>query len=258
MTKEIPREEFGRGDQHVAITLSGCFTHDATPLFKNLHFEIITGHWTCLLGPSGVGKTTVLRLLAGLPTGGTFTGTIETDDSQPLAGRIAYMAQSDFLAPWLSVRDNVLIGTHLRDEILDTQRADHLIEQVGLRDHATKKPGELSGGMRQRAALARTLLEDRPVALLDEPFSALDARTRAEMQELTFEMLSGRTVLLVTHDPGEAVRLGHAITVMTESGLQHVTPPSNQPVRPYDDAKTLHAQVELLNLLRSPEGKCAA
>lgn len=241
-----------------AIALSGTLAHGDAFLFRNLTFSVPVGRWSCLLGPSGVGKTTVLRLIAGLATGGTFTGTVTTTDGVSLEGRIAYMAQSDLLAPWLNVRSNVLLGASLRDEVRDTDRADQLINRVGLSEHADKRPTELSGGMRQRVALARTLMEDRPIALLDEPFSALDARTRAEMQELTFELLHGKTVLLVTHDPGEAVRLGHCITVMTEAGLYAVSPPAASPVRPHDDPATMQAQVALLNFLRTGDAACVA
>jgi putative hydroxymethylpyrimidine transport system ATP-binding protein len=99
-------------------------------------------------------------------------------------------------------------------------------------------------------ALARTLMEDRPVILLDEPFSALDARTRAEMQELAAGLLAGRTVLLVTHDPGEAARLGHAILLMSPAGVVAAAPPQAPPVRPFDDPETLACQARLLAALR--------
>jgi putative hydroxymethylpyrimidine transport system ATP-binding protein len=94
-----------------------------------------------------------------------------------------------------------------------------LIEAVGLADRAHHRPDSLSGGQRQRAALARTLFEDRPLVLLDEPFSALDARTRAQMQDLSARLLADRTVLLVTHDPAEAARLGDRILLLREDGL---------------------------------------
>merc|ERR1711969_420429 len=154
---------------------------------------LAAGAWTCLLGPSGVGKSTVLRLLLGLETGGAFDGTITASDGQPLAGRISYMAQSDLLLPWLTVIENIMIGDRLRGTTPDRDRASAMLARVGLQDHAHKKPAALSGGMRQRAALARTLLEDRAVVFLEEPFSALDAGTRAAMQELAAELLHGRT-----------------------------------------------------------------
>ena len=121
---------------------------------------------------------------------------------------------------------------------------------VGLRDHAGKRPTELSGGQRQRVALARTLMEDRPVVLLDEPFSALDARTRADMQDLSAQMLAGRTVLHVTHDPAEAARLGQQILVLTETQLITVPAPTQPAPRDVDSAAVLDLQAALLNRLR--------
>ena len=96
-------------------------------------------------------------------------------------------------------------------------------------------------------------MEDRPVILLDEPFSALDARTRAEMQELAAELLAGRTVLLVTHDPGEAARLGHAIRVMRRDGLTEVAPPPSAPIRAYYDADVFRCQSALMAMLRGAD-----
>jgi putative hydroxymethylpyrimidine transport system ATP-binding protein len=105
--------------------------------------------------------------------------------------------------------------------------------------------------MRQRVALARALMEDRPFVLLDEPFAALDAKTRSEMQELTFEMLKKRTVLLVTHDPAEAARLGHHIRIMKKSGLTKNQAPTSPPIRAFDAPETIEAQVSLMHQLRA-------
>jgi putative hydroxymethylpyrimidine transport system ATP-binding protein len=233
-----------------AVHLAGRASLDGAPLFGPLDITLAAGRWTCLLGPSGVGKSTVLRLIAGLPTGADFEGTITAGDGQPLDGRVAYMAQADLLFPWLDVLGNVVLGARLRHQRPAFDRARALIAQVGLEAHARKRPRTLSGGERQRVALARTLMEDRPVILLDEPFSALDARTRAEMQELAAGLLAGRTVLLVTHDPAEAARLGHAILLMSAGGATPAAPPATPPVRPYDDPETLACQARLLSLLR--------
>lgn len=219
-------------------------------LFQSLSLDCPAGQWTCLLGASGVGKSTLLRQAAGLDTGIAFEGSVTTEDGAGLQGRVAYMAQADLLLPWRDVLGNVVIGGDLRGEPAARDRAMALIEQVGLGAHARKRPGQLSGGMRQRAALARTLMEDRPVALLDEPFSALDARTRAEMQELAAVLLRGRTVLLVTHEPGEAARLGHRIYVMTPEGLTSMDVPGGEPVRPYDDPQVFACQARLMNHIR--------
>ena len=232
------------------LHLEGTASIDGTTVFDGVALPVVAGRWTCLLGRSGVGKSTIMRLIAGLADHVRFTGRIDGDNGQQLDQRITLMAQQDSLLPWLNTIDNVLLGARLRGQQLDRDRASQLIDQVGLGAHLHKKPHALSGGQRQRVALARTLMEDRPLVLLDEPFSALDARVRAEMQELAAEQLAGRTVLLVTHDPGEAARLGDNIHVMTGTGLIAVEPPSTPVIRAYDDAEVLACQGRLLRLLR--------
>jgi len=234
------------------IRFAGHAEIGCRPLFGPLTLDLARGGWTCLLGPSGIGKTTVLRLIAGLDYGVTFDGRIAASDEGPLQGRIALMAQSALLLPWRDVLGNVTLGAALRGERAERERAREIIARTGLTEHIHKYPDALSGGQRQRVALARTLMEDRPFVLLDEPFSALDARTRAQMQELTVELLKGRTVLLVTHDPAEAARLGHRITIMTETGVRDFPPPPAAVPRPVDDMETLRAQGRLLAQLREP------
>jgi putative hydroxymethylpyrimidine transport system ATP-binding protein len=232
------------------IRLAGDYTLGGARLFTaDLHLR--AGEWTCLLGRSGTGKSTILRLLLGLATGGTFAGDIAATDGSDLRNCISYMAQSDLLLPWLPVLDNVCIGSRLRGEPPDRDRAAELLDRVGLGPAAQQMPGQLSGGMRQRVALARTLFEDRPVTLLDEPFSALDASTRADMQDLAAEALSGRTVLLVTHDPAEAARLAHQIILLSAHGTQHWPVPPATPPRAIDDPATIASQSRLLAHLRS-------
>lgn len=233
-----------------AITLSGSYHFGKKSLFKNIKISLPAGQWTCLLGRSGVGKSTILRLILGLETAGRFDGEIVADDGLPLAGRTSYMAQSDLLLPWLNLRENVVLGARLRGEKPDMDRADTIISRVGLSAHQNKKPSALSGGMRQRVALARNLMEDRPIVLLDEPFCALDAGTRADMQDLTAEFLDGKTVLLVTHDPAEACRVGHRITLLSPTGTQLWQVPDTAPIRPADDPETLRSQAALLAHLR--------
>lgn len=234
-----------------AITFAGAATIEGVPLFADLSLELVAGGWTCLLGPSGVGKSTILRLIAGLETGATFHGDISASDGAGIPDRVAYMAQEDLALPWATVRKNVALGARLRGEPVDQAALTHLLAQVGLEAHADKRPRALSGGQRQRVALARTLMEDKAVILLDEPFSALDARTRAEMQDLSFELLKGRTVLLVTHDPAEAARLGRSILVLSETGLRAVQAPGAPAPRPVDDPETLHMQGRLMSELRA-------
>ncbi len=223
-------------------------------LFDDLEFTLEGGGWTCLLGPSGVGKTSLLRAIAGLAPMSAGTR-ISCSDGRPLAGRAAYMAQQDLLLPWLSLLDNVALGARLRgarrgDPAL-RRRARALLARVGLDDRQDDRPAACSGGMRQRAALARTLLEDRPVVLMDEPFSALDAITRARLQALAAELLVGRTVLLVTHDPQEALRLADRIHVMSGKPARldrALEPPGPAPRDPADPV-LLARQAELLRRL---------
>ncbi|MEM6579110.1 MAG: ABC transporter ATP-binding protein [Pseudomonadota bacterium] len=233
-----------------ALRVSGSAQLPEGTLFKALDLELAPGRWTCLLGPSGVGKSTILRLIAGLETQAVFDGTVTSDTGPHVPANIAYMAQEDLLLPWASVRENVALGARLRGQKVDEARLQRLLERVGLSALSHRQPHTLSGGQRQRAALARTLMEDKPLVLLDEPFSALDARTRADMQDLAFSLLKDRTVLLVTHDPGEAARLAHKIIVMSERGLTELTPPRGQAPRAVDDPDMLAAQGQLMSRLR--------
>ena len=228
------------------LRMTGSATIDGAPIFSQLDLTLTPHSWTCLLGASGVGKSTVLRLFAGLAEGVTFNGVLSD------TGHVAMMAQQDLLMPWLSVLHNVLLGARVRGERPDKDRARERLAQVGLADHAEKLPAALSGGQRQRAALARTLMEDRAVVLLDEPFSALDALTRAQMQELTADVLTGCTVLLVTHDPNEAARLGQKILIMTPSGLVEVAAPLTPIPRDIHASDVLRTQTDLFDQLRRP------
>ncbi|HEY5363990.1 MAG TPA: ABC transporter ATP-binding protein [Aestuariivirga sp.] len=234
-----------------AITLKGSASFGADQVFAPLEFNAPAGGWTCLLGSSGVGKSTLLRLLAGLDAGVIFDGTISCNDGAPLGARAALMLQSDMLLPWLSVLQNVTLGARLRGEKADQVRATQLLNDVGLAGFAQRMPNTLSGGQRQRVALARTLMEDRPVMLLDEPFSALDAKNRAAMQELSARLFNGRTIVLVTHDPYEAARLGTSVVVMTKAGLQVLKPPTTPVIRAYDSPDVIKFATKLLTLLHN-------
>ena len=230
--------------------------HAGTVLFDALDFTLPAGQTTCLLGPSGVGKTSLLRFIAGLEGGG---GRVICSDSGPLAGRLAWMAQQDLLLPWATVRGNVGLGPVLRGERPDQNRITELLALVGLDGHGDDLPATLSGGMRQRVALARTLMEDRPVVLMDEPFSALDAITRHALQDAAAELLAGRTVLLVTHDPLEALRLGHRVHVMSgrPARLDAALEPPGAPPRDPREAEILALQGELLTRLTAASRSAA-
>lgn len=196
-----------------AISLEGIsLSYKGQPLLQDFNLELPAGLTSCLLGPSGVGKSSLLRVIAGLERGAS--GVVLRENRRPLTGKLAYMAQQDLLLPWLQLIDNVVIPDRLAGREVDMKRARHLLQLVGLDGHEAKLPSALSGGMRQRAALARTLYQDREVILMDEPFSSVDSITRLELQELTAELLRDRTVLLVTHDPFEALRIGHRLIVL--------------------------------------------
>jgi NitT/TauT family transport system ATP-binding protein len=173
-----------------------------------------------LVGPSGCGKSTLLELIAGLlePEGGEIEVGGASDSRSRLA-RCAYMPQRDLLLPWFAAIDNA--GLALRNsgagKAAARREAGRLFERFGLAGFELSRPGELSGGMRQRVAFLRTLLSGKPVLALDEPFASLDAITRAEMQEWLAGALAAapRTVVLVTHDVEEAIYLSDRVAVLS-------------------------------------------
>lgn len=228
-----PEKEFAVDIRGASLSFAGV------PLFDGLDVRLEAGLWTCLLGPSGVGKSSLLRLIAGLRGGAA---------GRVRAAPVAYMSQDDLLLPWASVLDNAVLGARLRGERPDFDRARLLLDQVGLADSTRARPATLSGGERQRVALVRTLMEDRPVVLMDEPFGSLDAITRHAAQDLAARLLAGRTVLLVTHDPLEALRLGDRVYVMTgrPAALEALPVPDLAPPRDVRDPAVLAAQGALL------------
>lgn len=182
-------------------------------------FSVKDGKFVSLIGPSGCGKSTLFNIIAGLlpPTAGEVLA-----DGRNIVGRagtVGYMLQKDMLLPWRTVLDNILLGLEIRGipHGKAVGRAMPLIAQYGLKGFEKQYPDELSGGMRQRAALLRTLLYDRDVLLLDEPFGALDAQTRLHMQNWLLEIWRDfkKTVLFVTHDIDEAIYLSDEIYVFT-------------------------------------------
>jgi NitT/TauT family transport system ATP-binding protein len=184
---------------------------------RALTLDIPAGSLTVIIGPNGCGKSTLLRVIAGLlqPPGGS----VLVGDSAPRAGDggVGLAFQQPRLLPWLSTLDNVALPLTLGGEPDAENRAAAALERVGLSEAAELRPAQLSGGMSQRAGLARALISDPPVLLLDEPFSALDALTRegfdGELQRLWMDR--PRTVVLVTHSVSEAVRMADRIVVMT-------------------------------------------
>jgi ABC-type nitrate/sulfonate/bicarbonate transport system ATPase subunit len=183
-----------------------------------LDMEIESGSFISLIGPSGCGKSTIFNIVAGLQAPSSGKVIIDGRDATGMIGQVGYMLQKDLLLPWRTVLDNVALGMEIRGVPLaeGRERAAPLLKRYGLGGFEYRYPSSLSGGMRQRAALLRTLLVDNDVVLLDEPFGALDAQTKASMQEWLLQLFGdfGRTVIFVTHDVEEAVFLSDEVYVM--------------------------------------------
>lgn len=190
--------------------------NDSPDILQDVSVSVEDGEFITILGPSGCGKTTLLRIVAGLEraTAGTirFEG---TEVRKPGADRVMVF-QQPWLYPWLSVRANVEFGLKLASRRVDAAKVDHMLSIVGLADYQGYPPYRLSGGMQQRAALARALVMSPRLLLMDEPFGALDAQTRRNLQEFLLQLWEQVrvTVLFVTHDVEEAILLGDRVLVM--------------------------------------------
>ncbi len=186
---------------------------------ENINLTIETGKFVCFIGPSGCGKTTLLRLMEGFEK--PDEGTIKDDGEIVLApsNERGFIFQDYSLFPWLNVLDNVTFGLNIagKPEEENKERAYKYLDAVGLRDFATKYPHELSGGMKQRVAIIRSIINDSKSLLMDEPFSALDVQTKHKLEEQLVNnwRQNDRTVIFVTHDVEEAVFLSDEIVVFS-------------------------------------------
>ncbi len=194
---------------------------DALPVVavQDLALAVPPGMFLTIIGPSGCGKSTLFGLLAGLITPASGSVAVHGRSVIGEPGQVGYMPQRDLLLPWRTVLQNVTLGPELAGRGVQAARvsARARLPIFGLNGFADVYPAALSGGMRQRAALLRTVLMERDVLLLDEPFGALDALTRAALQEwlLGVWAAEGQTVLFITHDVDEAVFLADRVVVMT-------------------------------------------
>lgn len=191
-----------------------------TPALSNLSFSMKEGEFTAIVGPSGCGKSTLLSLISGLlaPESGTIL--IKGKELNESTTNIGYMLQHDQLFEWRTIYHNVILGLEIQ-HMLTTKtkaKAHELLDTYGLKQFENARPSELSGGMRQRAALVRTLVLEPELLLLDEPFSALDYQTRLLVGDDIGQIIrkEQKSALLVTHDLSEAISLADQIIILTE------------------------------------------
>ncbi|MBS0849183.1 ABC transporter ATP-binding protein [Citrobacter sp. JGM124] len=180
---------------------------------------VARGEFICIVGPSGCGKSTLFNLISGVLSPDSGQILIDGHDVTGKSGHVGYMLQKDLLLPWMTVIDNIVLGARLRGSVSHAQRKEGavLAERYGLGEFIDHYPASLSGGMRQRVALMRTLAMKPDVMLLDEPFGALDSQTRLSMQQwlLTVWAEQQSTVIFVTHDIDEAIYLADRVVVMS-------------------------------------------
>lgn len=246
--------------QNVSLSYQGSGT-SALDVLTDISLVVETGTFVSLIGPSGCGKSSICNLIAGVekPVRGDIL--LEGRSILGMPGQVGYMPQKDLLLPWRSLLDNVVLGNDIRRE--DKQRsrdlALHWLNRFGLGKFAKHYPHQLSGGMRQRGALLRTFLFGQSTLILDEPFGALDALTRREMQEWLLNVWSESrpTVVFITHDIDEAILLSDEVVVLSQSParvLERILIPFSRP-RSQDSLLSNEANTVKKRLLDLLSGK---
>ena len=191
-----------------------------TEAIKNLNLSVKKGEFVAIVGPSGCGKTTMLSVMSGILPASSGEVLLNGENIKNHKTYIGYMFQRDELFDWRTVWQNIMLGLEIKKQITEEQKqyANMLIEKYGLKDFVSKKPKELSGGMRQRVALIRTLVLKPDLLLLDEPFSALDFQTRLSVCDDVHGIIKneGKTAVLVTHDISEAISMADRVVVLTK------------------------------------------
>jgi NitT/TauT family transport system ATP-binding protein len=219
-----------------------------TEAIKNISFNIEEGDFVSIVGPSGCGKSTLLNIISGLLEPSSGEVVYNDPDVKNNLDKMGYMFQKDYLFPWLTVRENVLLGLKIKGFLTvdNIERADNLLKNYDLEKFKDHKPTQLSGGMRQRVALIRTLALNPRILLLDEPFSALDYQTRQKLTDDVYEIIKreGKTAIMVTHDIGEAIIMSKRVIVLTK-----------RPATIKDDMKIVFANSDKtpFNKRREPE-----
>ena len=204
--------------QNIALTYQA--KEGEVEALRDVTVSVEQGEFVALVGPSGCGKSTLLGVIAGLEHPDSGTVTVCGEVVQEPTRRVGFMPQRDQLFPWRTIRDNVLLGLQIRHETDEDhlRHVDVLLRRYGLADFAHLYPGQLSGGMRQRCALIRTLATNPDLLLLDEPFSALDYQTRLTVSGDIWRIIRSedKTALLVTHDIAEAVSMADRVVVLSQ------------------------------------------
>lgn len=187
---------------------------------RGINFSISDGEFVSIVGPSGCGKSTLLSVIAGLEPASSGTVTVDGDTVSAPSAKIGYMPQKDQLFSWRTIWANVTLGLEIQHQNTPQRQAHvkELLQRYGLGEFIHKTPSQLSGGMRQRCALIRTLATDPKILLLDEPFSALDYQTRLSVSADIYSIIrqEHKTALLVTHDISESVSLSDRIIVLSK------------------------------------------
>lgn len=235
-------------------SISKCFGE--LFIFENFDLELPKNGFTVLIGPSGCGKSTLFNVLSGVvPKDG---GEIKWcgESVSHLGETSAYMQQNDLLLPWFSLMDNALLPAKITGENIDNARikARSLFKRLDLEGFETYLPAEISGGMRQRCALVRTLMFERELVLLDEPLSALDAITRNSLQSLLLMLQAEfhKTILMITHDIEEALMLADEVLVLSRQPMRILDRFSlrGAKLRRIDDPDLIKIKKYVLNLLQ--------
>lgn len=202
------------------VSLSYHSPSGETPALSNISFDLMPGEFLAIAGPSGCGKSTLLNLISGLLTpekGSIYMGDLPVGTPNT---RIGYMLQKDHLLEWRSIYRNVILGLEIRHQLTPSKKelADQMLATYGLDKFRNARPSQLSGGMRQRAALIRTLLLKPELLLLDEPFSALDYQTRLNVSDDIGKILKkeNKPAILVTHDIGEAISMADRVVILSK------------------------------------------
>lgn len=191
-----------------------------TPALKNINFEVDSGEFISILGPSGCGKSTLLNIMSGLLDPSQGQVLYKGDEIKKNLDKIGYMFQKDHLFEWNTVWENVILGLKIKKQLTDESkcRVNELLDAYGLLRFKNHYPSELSGGMRQRVALIRTLALDPEILFLDEPFSALDYQSRLIVCDDVYKIIKTekKTAIMVTHDIAEAISISEKVIVLSK------------------------------------------